>query len=232
MPAAVVRCATRTRDRATASPKPSIDRRPAAVAGAEEDPGAPAPREVVVDHLDVAPARRERHGGGHAGRPGADDQRVDVAPLRSPGGARRSPRGACPARPRAGRTPARPAASPGTPAKSSWWFIPSGKNQSATRSRSVSLDPTTFCASMRIPSEAGTRQVMMFGSSSTRARHPSHAARRHAGPRGRWNLGLRASARCPAGDERHRRRFTPLGDDGLARRSESSPDRAAVAGEA
>jgi len=59
----------------------------------------------------------------------------------------------------------------------------------------VSRDPMTFWVSMRIPSAAGTRQVITFGSPSTRARHPSHAARRHDGPRGRWNLGLRARAR-------------------------------------
>jgi hypothetical protein len=40
--------------------------------------------------------------------------------------------------------------------------------------------------------------VITFGTSFTRARQPSHAARKHEGPRGRWNFGLRASAIFPA----------------------------------
>ena len=96
----------------------------------------------------------------------------------------------------------------------------------------MSRDPTTFCVSMRIPSAAGTRQVITFGTPSTRARHPSHAARRHAGPARAVELGAAGEGQVTRREERHRDRLAPLGDDRLAVEAAASPGRAAVEGEA
>ena len=115
---------------ATASPKAPSSGRPRRARRLRQRPQAPSPVEVVLDDLDPATAPRQLQRRGHARRP---RRRRRARPPRAAtprrGAAvslRQSPR---PATRRANACMTR--CTPGTPARSSWWFMPSGKNQSA-----------------------------------------------------------------------------------------------------
>ena len=141
----------------TAPARPAPPRRPAAAAPTAprlrpERPQAAAPHQSRRrPPRPCGPCSRARAPPPCPAGPDADHQRVGVAAPRLPR-RRPPPRGSLPEARHAARERLHHALhARARPAKSSWWFMPSGKNQSAMRSTSRSREPTTFCVSIAHP---------------------------------------------------------------------------------